>query len=1178
MSNLINLKKLTANSLIGLLLAGGLVIESGTRKAIARACDNNGHGNNGDIVITLSSGREVLLTKFDPSNPGNGNKIEREIKDSNPGISRRDLREAKNIILQGAGQYDYERLPTNGVDSDCDGIDDYDEVGSDINNPLDTDNDGTPNFLDTDSDNDGISDSAEGTGDTDGDGIPDYLDAVDNSTNNTDETNNNTNGTDSNNNNGTDVFGIELRYLDSAFQCGSNDPRQADIKVEVYDKNNNLLTTLSKGDTFTSADFDSIEDLEFDYRIYNFTHCGWSNGERQGVGGSELLGANDTVPDVGGYSGQASIREMLSDLDSYEELYLVELGTSDRSSAAYDLQDVVLVVDNNPEVLTPTSGITVSIEAPGVQSPQLLNNDYYVIDFDDRNNGTEGFNYTNRGTTYTYSSDLQVKNANQWGGADGSKFITQAPLQSIRSYKVNIDKDQRYFGFWWSAGDPHNKITFKHQGKEVAVFKTQDLVGFINDSGVNNTSAYYGNPSYNGNQTGHTREPFAFVNIFFNEGVYDEIVVATLSSGGAAFESDNHTFSATQQAIIGTVLQSEDPDTDSDGVVDRLDSAPDNPDRDNDGLLDGNDAAPDNPDRDNDGLLDGEDTDPDNPNNDSDQDGIPDSIEIGSDPNNPRNSDKGLQEDGSPHPDSSYNDGDPDYLDTDSDNNGIPDSVEAGDNPTNPTDSDQDGIPDFQDTDDDNNGIFDVKEIGNDPSSNDGYDLDGDGIPDIYPNDFDADGIPDYLDKDDDNDYILDSVEIGANPNKPLNNDGTGNPNYQDTDSDDDGILDIDEGERDSDGDGIPDYLDYPDNDQIDENGDEDNDGILNYIEIGSNPENPRNSDIGLLDNGRPHPTDSNKEDRKPDYLDTDSDNNGIPDSVEVGSDPNKPKDTDGDGIYDFQDLDNDGDGISDKLEGTDDYDEDGIPNYQDIDSDGDGVPDNVEATGDYINPASEDKLIQSIESLSDSNNDGTPDYLDSETDLDNDGIPDKVEAGSDPTKTINTDAQDNNPDNNDNLPDYQDPDSDGDGIPDSIEAGNDPNNPVNTDESSSNYDNLPDYRDSDSDGDGIPDSVEAGNDPTNPVNTDLEDNDSDNDDNLPDYLDPDSDGDGIPDSVEAGNDPTNPVNTDLENNISGCVVDQTPDYQDDDSDGDSILDSVEGIEDRNNNNIPNYRECDFAD
>ena len=63
-----------------------------------------------------------------------------------------------------------------GVDADSDGVDDAIEAAG----AVDTDGDGTPDYLDLDSDDDGIPDTAEGnaTGgpDTDGDGIPDYLD------------------------------------------------------------------------------------------------------------------------------------------------------------------------------------------------------------------------------------------------------------------------------------------------------------------------------------------------------------------------------------------------------------------------------------------------------------------------------------------------------------------------------------------------------------------------------------------------------------------------------------------------------------------------------------------------------------------------------------------------------------------------------------------------------------------------------------------------------------------------------------------------------------------------------------------------------------------------------------------------------------------------------------------
>jgi gliding motility-associated-like protein len=67
-------------------------------------------------------------------------------------------------------------------DSDGDGIPDSVEAGADPKKPVDTDKDGVPDYLDTDSDGDGIPDSVEAGADptkpvdTDKDGIPDYLD------------------------------------------------------------------------------------------------------------------------------------------------------------------------------------------------------------------------------------------------------------------------------------------------------------------------------------------------------------------------------------------------------------------------------------------------------------------------------------------------------------------------------------------------------------------------------------------------------------------------------------------------------------------------------------------------------------------------------------------------------------------------------------------------------------------------------------------------------------------------------------------------------------------------------------------------------------------------------------------------------------------------------------------
>lgn len=82
-------------------------------------------------------------------------------------------------------------------------------------------------------------------------------------------------------------------------------------------------------------------------------------------------------------------------------------------------------------------------------------------------------------------------------------------------------------------------------------------------------------------------------------------------------------------------------------------------------------------------------------------------------------------------------------------------------------------------------------------------DADGDGISDADEGrasntNTDGDGMPDYLDPDSDNDCRPDSVEAGdADVNTgPVDTDNDGKPDYQDLDSDDDGLSDEDEDEN----------------------------------------------------------------------------------------------------------------------------------------------------------------------------------------------------------------------------------------------------------------------------------------------------------------------------------------------------------------------------------------------
>lgn len=496
------------------------------------------------------------------------------------------------------------------------------------------------------------------------------------------------------------------------------------------------------------------------------------------------------------------------------------------------------------------------------------------------------------------------------------------------------------------------------------------------------------------------------------------------------------------------------------------------------------------------------------------------------------------------------NDGVPDYLDTDADDNGISDSTEVG-SVASPADADGDGTPDYRDTDDDNDGTTDAQEISDSGGSTTA--------------DNDNDGIPNYLDADSDGDGLADGSE---GPLTSTNNDGDGENNLYDRDSDNDGVLDLyelgfgvcDDGTpngtandgvlhtdevkscsiaglctddpcddnqngaiekseltgsllRDTDGDGIPDFIDRDsDNDglpdmyenllgqltlveinALDTNGDGLISGatILGFTgEIAALSTHANYGDAdGRLELAELTDTDG---DGVPNYIDPDSDNDGLPDIIENGrygldtslnneieydgsesanqaTDPNlitpgelALPNTDGDIslTYDYLDIDSDDDGIADWIEAFAGVDFDTI------------VVDGEISEAEYlanVSKVSLDNFIDFDNELADSDSDGIPDFR--ETDSDNDGITDQIEShdsDSDPATVIKllTDIQ-----NTDGVggPDYTSTDSDGDGFSDASEAGSDLSDPLDTDN-----DGFPDFQDLDSDEDGVDDDEEA--------------------------------------------------------------------------------------------------------
>ncbi|MEY4590851.1 MAG: hypothetical protein RL497_2927, partial [Pseudomonadota bacterium] len=273
----------------------------------------------------------------------------------------------------------------------------------------------------------------------------------------------------------------------------------------------------------------------------------------------------------------------------------------------------------------------------------------------------------------------------------------------------------------------------------------------------------------------------------------------------------------------------------------------------------------------------------------------------------------------------------------DTDGDSLSDDVE------NTRDSDQDGVPDYQDIDSDNDGLPDEDEIRNADTDNNtntipdsfdaaitgGADADGDVIDDRF--DAQVPGQPKGVDKNED----------GVNDNAPV---------------------------RDSDRDGLPDYIDL----------DSDNDAVPDLYEVGG----------GLFD------TDA---DGRADGRDTDGDGQLDVFDPSQGNSPLVAKDADGDSSVDPLDLDADNDGLPDINEdalGVKDPDGDGVIGAGVfVDSDNDGL-------GDSADINSGGKLGVRVDSDFDGSSDGQS------TDRDGDGISDLEESlGKTPAQTLDPDG-----------------------------------------------------------------------------------------------------------------------------------------------------------------------------
>ncbi|MEM7758935.1 MAG: hypothetical protein AAF298_12535 [Cyanobacteria bacterium P01_A01_bin.40] len=136
---------------------------------------------------------------------------------------------------------------------------------------------------------------------------------------------------------------IELLYFASQIQCGAGG-EFLDIQVNVY-QNQELVETMVVEDRVLLP-VDSVSDLTFEYSVINNdTSCSSLAAPSELV-----LAPDDELPNLAGFDQQDSVISLLSGLNEYQELFLVELGTTDTASSAFDMQDVTLRIDNNPVI------------------------------------------------------------------------------------------------------------------------------------------------------------------------------------------------------------------------------------------------------------------------------------------------------------------------------------------------------------------------------------------------------------------------------------------------------------------------------------------------------------------------------------------------------------------------------------------------------------------------------------------------------------------------------------------------------------------------------------------------------------------------------------------------------------------------------------------------------------
>lgn len=192
---------------------------------------------------------------------------------------------------------------------------------------------------------------------------------------------------------------------------------------------------------------------------------------------------------------------------------------------------------------------SISYLAAGTQAPTGITTNVETFTGKSYNGTSMTTNFNGSSITGTYTGQLTLASADQYGGAGGTgRYITTAANSGNAVYTLALNSEVNYFGLWFSALDAGNQLSFYDGSTLVFSFSPTQYAGLV---GVcPGSSAYCGNPNGTNVNVG---QQYAYLNFYDTVGSFN-MIQFTEVAGNGGFESDNHAVAMLASAPGGTAL------------------------------------------------------------------------------------------------------------------------------------------------------------------------------------------------------------------------------------------------------------------------------------------------------------------------------------------------------------------------------------------------------------------------------------------------------------------------------------------------------------------------------------------------------------------------------------------------------------------------------------------------